>query len=185
MRILVIPDIHLKPWVFAAASALMKNQATDRAVCLMDIADDWGQEYNLDLYAQAYDTAIRFAENFPDTLWCYENHDLSYLWKRWETGYSPLAEQTVYEKLEKLRKALPDERQIAYIHRVDSLLFSHGGLTDMFVRRYVPSQHCNNVDEVIARSTDLAVSRCGAIFHRSGTGLLMGQGCTSLGSCYR
>lgn len=158
MRILVIPDIHLKPWVFAAASALMKNQATDRAVCLMDIADDWGQKHDLELYMQTYDAAARFAADFPDTLWRYGNHDLSYLWKRNETVYSPFAEQTVCEKLGKLRKSLPNKQQLAYLHRIDSVLFSHGGLTDAFVRRYVPSQHYNNVDEVISR-----VNRLGSI----------------------
>ena len=27
-----------------------------------------------------------------------------------------------------LRESLPDERQLAYLHRIDNVLFSHGGL---------------------------------------------------------
>ena len=50
MKILVIPDVHLKPWMFVRASELMKETEADRAVCLMDIADDWRQQFNLDLY---------------------------------------------------------------------------------------------------------------------------------------
>ena len=70
MRVLVIPDVHLKPWMFDRAAALLNNGAADKAVCLMDIADDWRQQYNLDLYEQSYDAAISFVKAFPDTLWC-------------------------------------------------------------------------------------------------------------------
>ena len=65
MRILVIPDVHLKPFMFDQAARSLKKGEADRAVCLMDIADDWGQQYNLDLYVQTYDAAIRFAKQFP------------------------------------------------------------------------------------------------------------------------
>ena len=92
MKILVIPDVHLKPWMFQRASELMKeipagqSVKVDRAVCLMDIADDWRQQFNLDLYVQTYDSAIKFAKEYPDTLWCYGNHDVCYLWNQSESG---------------------------------------------------------------------------------------------------
>ena len=57
MKVLVIPDIHLKTWIF--------------------------------------DREITFAEDYPDTLWSYGNHDVSYPWGRFETGYSPYAERMV------------------------------------------------------------------------------------------
>ncbi len=50
----------------------MKNKVDK----LMDIADDWRQQYNLDLYILTYDAAIEFAKGFPDTLWCCGNYDL-------------------------------------------------------------------------------------------------------------
>ena len=99
----------------------------------MDLADDWLQQFNLDLYIQTYNAAIRFAMEYPETLWCYGNHDVCYLWDQRENGYSEIASWTVCEKLENLREALPDARQIAYLHRIDNVLFSHGGLTDEFV----------------------------------------------------
>jgi len=129
MKVLVIPDVHLKPWMFQRASELMKEAKADRAVCLMDIADDWRQQFNLDLYEHTYDTAIAFAGEYPDTLWCYGNHDLCYLWNQRETGYSKIAPRLVCEKLQALRDTLSDERQLAYLHRIDNVLFSHGGLT--------------------------------------------------------
>ena len=136
MKVLVIPDVHLKPWIFQRASELMKEIKPDRAICLMDIADDWRQQFNLDLYIQTYDAAIDFAKEYPETLWCYGNHDVCYLWNQRETGYSKIAPWTVCEKLRILRESLPDERQLAYLHRIDNVLFSHGGLADAFVRRY-------------------------------------------------
>ena len=149
MKILVIPDVHLKPWMFERASELIKENNAQRAVCLMDIADDWRQQYNLDLYMQTYDAAIQFAKDFPDTLWCYGNHDISYLWQKKESGYSPIAARTVCEKLRNLRESLPDERQLAFLHRIDSVLFSHGGLSDEFVMEYVPAAYYNDADAVI------------------------------------
>lgn len=44
MRVLVIPDIHLKTWIFDCAEDILKDGKADRAVCLMDIPDDWGME---------------------------------------------------------------------------------------------------------------------------------------------
>ena len=49
MKVLVIPDVHLKPWMFRRASDLMDAGVADKVVCLMDIADDWNQELNIDL----------------------------------------------------------------------------------------------------------------------------------------
>ena len=149
MKVLVIPDIHLKPWMFERAAELLKEGNADRAVCLMDIPDDWRQEFNLDLYIQTFDAAIQFAKNFPETLWCYGNHDICYPWNQRETGYSKIAPWTVCEKLRKLQEALLEEKQLAFLHRIDHVLFCHGGLTDDFVRQYVPAKYYNDIDAVI------------------------------------
>ena len=149
MKVLVIPDVHLKPWMFTRASELMKEKKADDAVCLMDIPDDWDQQFNIDLYAQTYDAAIAFAKEYPDTLWCYGNHDLSYLWDQMESGFSALAQWTVCEKLRVLRESLPNERQLAFLHRIDDVLFSHGGLADVFVRLYVPASFFNVEDAAV------------------------------------
>ena len=64
MKILVIPDVHLKPWMFDRASKMMKAGKADRAVCLMDIPDDWDREMDVALYSETYDAAIAFARSF-------------------------------------------------------------------------------------------------------------------------
>ena len=134
MRILVIPDIHLKTWIFDRAEAIMKSGKADRAVCLMDMPDDWGMEFQLDRYNAIFDRAISFASDHPDTLWCYGNHDVSYPWGKLETGYSPYAESIVISKLDELEHSLNDPSQIAIMHRVDNVLFSHGGLTTEYIK---------------------------------------------------
>ena len=148
MKILVIPDVHLKPEMFKRASAILKKGHADRAVCLMDIADDWNREYDVDLYTKTYDTAIAFAKKYPETLWCYGNHDLSYVWMEMESGFSSMMLPTVSRKMYELKECVGD--RIAYIHRVDDHLFMHGGLLMEFVLKYVPKEDQDDVDNVIS-----------------------------------
>ena len=149
MRILVIPDIHLKPWMFDRAQAILEAKDNLRAVCLMDIPDDWNKQFYLDLYQQTFDRAAAFAASFPDTLWCFGNHDLCYEWNMRETGYSAPAAGVVVRGLSALRRALPSQENIAYLHKIDNVLFSHGGLSDVFVREYIPSRVYHDADEVL------------------------------------
>lgn len=149
MKVLVIPDIHLKPFIFEQASRLMADQIAERAVCLMDIPDDWNQKLNIDLYEDTFDAAIRFARDYPDTLWCYGNHDLSYVWSAMESGYSPMASYMVNKKLRQLQSTIPEANPIRYVQRIDDVLFSHGGLDKGFVLTYVSEAVYNDVDQVL------------------------------------
>lgn len=151
MKILVIPDAHLKPWMFDRAKEIMDTGAAEKALCLMDIPDDWGQEYNLGLYEETFDAAIRFQKAYPDTLWCYGNHDLSYEWLQYESGFSSMAIPVVQKKLSELRRALPDRNQLAYIHRIDDVLFVHGGLTHAFVKYYASDVEYDDADAVVEK----------------------------------
>lgn len=157
MKVLVIPDVHLKPRIFYRASVIMHQGIADRAVCLMDIADDWDKQYNIGLYEETYNAAISFAKEYPDTVWCYGNHDVSYIWHMPETGYSSMASATVQKKLIDLKTALPENNPIKYVQRIDNVLFSHGGVCDYFVREYVPASKYHNVDEVIDTINSLGV----------------------------
>ena len=159
MKVLVIPDVHLKPYLFRQASALMHQGIADRAVSLMDIAEDWNMQYQISLYEEAYDEAIRFAKRYPDTAWCYGNHDLSYLWHCLETGYSSMASYTVQKKLLDLRDAVPKRNPIRYVHRIDNVLFSHGGVLDYFVSENVPASKYDDVDAVVDTINQLGVAQ--------------------------
>jgi len=157
VKVLVIPDVHLKPWIFDRAAEIMKTGAAEKAVCLMDIPDDWGKEYQLDLYEDTFDAAIRFQNKYPDTLWCYGNHDLSYEWGQYESGFSTLAIPVVNMKLSELRAALPDRNQMAYIHRMDDVLFLHGGLTHAFVKYYAPDIEYDDINAVVEEINSLGM----------------------------
>ena len=63
MKVLVIPDVHLKPFMFKQAAALMHQGIAKRAVCLMDIPDDWDKYLDIALYEETYDEAIRLQGN--------------------------------------------------------------------------------------------------------------------------
>ena len=157
MRVLVIPDAHLKPWMFDRAIEIMKTGAADQAVCLMDIPDDWGKEYNLGLYEETFDAAVRFQKSYPDTLWCYGNHDLSYEWMQPESGFSSVAIPIVNKRLSDLRRELPDESSMKYIHRIDNMLFLHGGLTHAFVKYYASDVDYDDVDAVLEKVNNLGM----------------------------
>lgn len=70
MKVLVIPDIHLKVWIFERARSLL-----EQGVC----PDDWNKSYYIASYEETFNRAIAFAKEYPQTLWVYGNHELSYL----------------------------------------------------------------------------------------------------------
>lgn len=150
MRVPVIPDIHLKTWIFDRAEDILKDGKADRAVCLMDIPDDWGMEFRIDRYTETYDRAIEFAKAYPDTLWCYGNHDISYVWGKLESGYSFYAESTVLSKLREFENVLQGSEQLTFIHRIDNVLFLHGGLVTDFVRWLDNKLPDADIDDVLA-----------------------------------
>lgn len=139
MMILTIPDVHLKPYIFIRAKELLREGMADIAVCLMDISDDWKKQLLLEEYTRTYNAAIEFAKEFPNSLWCYGNHDLSYLWNEKETGYSSMAKQTVQQKIVELSSVLSDKNPIKYVQKVDGILFCHGGISKNFVEKICAS----------------------------------------------
>lgn len=156
MLVLIIPDVHLKPMMFDRAEEILTEYHVDRVVCLMDIADDWGQQANLAFYVETYNRAIQFAKAHPDSLWCYGNHDISYIWQKNETGYSSIARETVVERLKTLQECLSDKKQVTYIHRIDNVLFCHGGISNDFVHT-----HMEYVDELSVKETLDAINHFG------------------------
>ena len=103
----------------------------------------------MELYMETFDAAIAFAKKYPETLWAYGNHDLSYIWNELESGYSPAAAYTVAMKLDELVCTLPEGNEIRYIQKIDNVIFCHGGLLDYFVEKTVPAEKCHDVDEVV------------------------------------
>ena len=59
------------------------------------------------------------------------------------------------EKLKNLRDALPDKSQMTYIHRIDNVLFLHGGLTQPFVKYYASDVDYDDTGAVIEKINSL------------------------------
>ena len=148
MKVLVIPDVHLKPWMFQEATYLMRKYEYDIVVCLGDLPDDFGKKSNVGLYEDTFDAAMEFHKNYPNTLWCYGNHEVSYLTHNYETGYSTVAETTVIAKIKELSKLVGDKLQI--VHRIDNVVFSHAGIERSYALRSVDKvKDTRNVNLVI------------------------------------
>ena len=148
-RVFIIPDVHLKPWMFEEASKRIAEGQYDHIVMLGDLVDDWNQEKNLELYSSTFDAAEEFVKEHPNTLFCYGNHDLSYPWKALESGYSSYASWLVIDRIKRLVECFP-EKNAAYIHRIDNTLFSHGGLVDSFVREQFGHEPEMELDDMLA-----------------------------------
>ncbi len=134
MRVLVIPDIHLKPWIIDAAEEIYRQYSPDATVFLGDVPDDWGKQNDVALYERTYDRVIEYCRDHADKTWfCYGNHDISYVWRMMESGFSDRAADTVREKIKELQSALP-EGHVGFMHALGGCLFSHAGLVRGFAR---------------------------------------------------
>ncbi|MCR4786957.1 MAG: metallophosphoesterase [Lachnospiraceae bacterium] len=134
-KVFVVPDVHLKPWIFEEAGTLLSSLQCDRVVLLGDLVDDWFCEKDYKLYRETLRSAVDFIKE-QDALFCYGNHDLSYKWEAEESGYSPSAREVVLEGLWELEDTVREEN-LAYIHRIDNTLFSHAGLIADFADEYL------------------------------------------------
>ena len=148
MKVLVIPDVHLKPWMFDEAEKV-DTEKYDKKVCLGDLVDDWGKGNDLDAYRETLDRAVEFGKEHDRSLWCYGNHDVSYLWEARESGYSEYARPVVLEGISRLEKLIT-VGNIAFIHRIDNVLFSHAGLTEAFVSHFLPN-FSGDIDEMLEK----------------------------------
>jgi len=146
-RVLVIPDVHLKPWIFDEAEKVDKSSYED-IVVLGDLVDDWGKGNDIDAYEETLKRAAEFGKEHGESLWCYGNHDVSYLWDAMESGYSVQARITVIEGITKLERILGDRYK--FVHRIDNVLFSHAGVTEAFVR-YSCGYHVKEIEDILAK----------------------------------
>ena len=160
MKLLIIPDVHLKPAMVEEAAGLLRRfRAAEKkaegepseyvAVFLGDLADDWEQFLNIGLYERTYDVVSAFAKEFPDTYFCCGNHDMSYLWHKLESGYSVYAESVVQRRMYLDLMHVFDENHWGYVFRIGNVIVSHGGLLKRFVNTYLAAQKKEGVDAVI------------------------------------
>jgi hypothetical protein len=156
-RILVIPDVHLKPWMFDQADAIPANKY-DTIVCVGDLVDEWNQQNNLTLYEDTLKRVLKFDEAHPDMLWCYGNHDISYQYCLQESGFSMHMMATVNKYLDKLADVCDD--RLAILQRVDNWIFSHAGLNKTWIK-----DHIGDADSLIIKTNRMIYSRDDVMNH--------------------
>lgn len=135
-KIVVIPDIHLKPYMFDYAELIMKSANTDTAVFLGDLVDEWNQENNVSLYRSTISRAIQFKQNHPKSLFCWGNHDIGYYAEWYCSGNSKLHRFDIIEMLKMYEKAVEPK----YIQVIDDVIFSHAGIDNLFAQFVITNQ---------------------------------------------
>lgn len=140
MKVLVIPDVHLKIDMFDRADKILESGQADLAVQVGDLVDDWDQQYNLGLYSRTMQRAVKFHKDHPNTLWVIGNHDLGYWYPEMgvkESGHSGIAEGEVGTWLRELRRNGGVQKVMQI---VDNVIFTHAGLTMGWVQELVPQE---------------------------------------------
>ena len=138
MKILVMPDVHLKPKMFDQADELLEKGVAERAVVLGDLVDDWGEEFNLPLYTRTMQRAIKFHKDHPNTLWCLGNHDWGYYHPEFgkrESGHSRFAEGEMLTWLDEFERVGIIQAPIIFLEE-GKCLFSHAGVNKNWVGRH-------------------------------------------------
>ncbi len=131
LKILVIPDVHLKPYIFDRAEQILRDGIADYAICLGDYVDEWDCENKLDMYQNTFERMFKFKQDFPSTEFLLGNHDFSYLYPECGcSGHSERAEPVVRQYLGKLKHICGDYKIIV---RRGKVLFSHAGLSESYV----------------------------------------------------
>lgn len=146
MKVIVVGDVHLKPEIFSKVSEVKKKEKIEKCVFLGDFVDDWGKKNDIEAYNKTFEKMKDFVNTHPKTLWCYGNHDLSYRWHELESGYSARAENFILKEQLEVNKLLGTENAIKYVHKIDNVLFSHAGISKMFVNEYICKS--NDIDEI-------------------------------------
>lgn len=145
VKALVIPDCHLKGWMFHKALEIAKKKLVDVIVVLGDLVDDWDYEINISLYEKTIDDLIEMSNKFHTKI-CLGNHDFAYLYSLPCSGFSSVVAPKVCKKLIELI-SLADVR---ISHRIDNLIFVHGGITISWLNKQI-DMNTNDfgIDEIL------------------------------------
>lgn len=145
MKVLVIPDCHLKPWMFDEAIKIKEKYNADRIVFLGDLVDDWNQEFNIELYEKTINKLIELVRRYPNTKICLGNHDYGYLHHLPHSGYSTFVNSLVITKFKELMSLI----DVKIMHRIDNIIFSHAGLCEDYINREYELAGNETIDEII------------------------------------
>lgn len=145
MNILIIPDTHLKPWIFDQADKVIMSFKPDKVVILGDLVDDWNA--SLPSYEAMMERCKAFAKDHPDAIWLWGNHDVAYVSDSCRdcSGHIAAAESIVTPALNSLDRLVGGFKKA---YHIDNVLFSHAGICETWVR-YFPGKGSIDNDELV------------------------------------
>ena len=119
MKVLVIPDPHLKIWVIEHGLELAKKHRADKVIILGDYFDDW---YCIN---RDYDDMLTYLKTLlrsnPSVEVLFGNHELSYM------GFPCSGFNYTVSKM--LNEALSKDYRFGFAIHYDGVLYSHAGVT--------------------------------------------------------
>ena len=158
-KVLVIPDIHLKPFIFDIADNIIKSTTIDHIVFVGDLLDEFYQSNNIDLYKETIDRAIQFKHEHPNTLYCWGNHDIAYFATNWDCcGNSYLHKYEIVHML----NLYEQEVEPKYVHNIDNYLFSHAGIGNKFIQSMSIDTNCS-INDLIDKINSIDIDSMGSI----------------------
>jgi len=157
MRILVVPDIHLKTWIIEAAEQVIMAEHPDKVVFLGDLVDDFGCKNNKVAYIQTVDAVIAFFQKHSEAYLCLGNHEASYLWNKETNATAYHARTVAKEQCYRLacERILQERFRIAFLF--DGVIFSHAGVSSAFVRAYVGDPDTLSAERIVRKINQLGV----------------------------
>ena len=150
MQVLVIPDVHLKTWMFKTAEKVVKQEHPDAIVMLGDLVDDFGCKNSPDKYIETIDAAIEFYHRHPETYLCLgETNATAY---RARSTAKTQCERLVYEGF--------DKEHFAVAFQFDNVIFSHAGISEEYYAAYLKKKGERHVsdEDVIRRVNELSAN---------------------------
>ncbi len=123
-KILVIPDMHLKPTMLDATERILTYEKIDKIIILGDILDDFFAEpETYELFWQRFTNFYMSHKN--QTVLLFGNHEVGYLIGHRVTGHTEWGAQYARAYADLSPKI---------VHAEDKIVFSHGGVFDEFLR---------------------------------------------------
>lgn len=185
MRILAIPDIHLKPWIFDSADRAIADARPDEIVVLGDLLDDFGYEDKPERYTETLNRAGKFMAAHPYSYWCIGNHEIPYVSSCCTvSGTSLLFRDQIAHDLLALSYGAPITVKVKCAFLLDGWIFTHAGLAEDFVQRRIVPRASGvplNDKDVVELANDLTVDALwemdSPLWYRPSTGAqLYGEG---------
>lgn len=156
-KVLIIPDVHLKPNMFDMADTIIKQTTVDNIVFLGDLIDDWDQENNIDLYKETINRAIKFKKDHSNSLYCWGNHDVGYF-ANWScSGNSKLYANEIKVLLNQYERIVEPK----YVQVIDNILFSHAGIENYTAKSIMRFSDSSTVEELANELNKLSINTMG------------------------